>query len=120
MPAYNFQQQWADDVESGKKNCTIRRRRKRPTRAGDTLYLKAGMRTKHCRNLRTTVCKKVTSLEIIAFEVKLKGDYLSQPQITRLALRDGFESVEAFFKFFHRQYGYAVDDLELIEWPSKK
>ena len=39
MPAYNFQDRFADVVELGRKPHTIRPRRKHPTGPGQTLYL---------------------------------------------------------------------------------
>lgn len=116
MPAYNFKKEFAADIKSLKKRCTIRRQRSNPTRAGATLYLYTGMRTKNCQHLRTVVCKKIKTLEIIAFEVKLNGEYLEPHEIIKLARKDGFKNETEFFKFFHKLYGYAVDDLELIEW----
>ena len=116
MPAYNFKKEFADAVACKLKRCTIRRRRKRPTGAGDTLYHYTGMRTKNCRKLLQIVCEKVTPLEIVAFELKINGRYANDKEKIQLAERDGFDSVGAFFTFFHKQYGYAVDDLELIEW----
>lgn len=37
MPAYNFKAQFAEAVESGRKQQTLRKPRKRPTRVGDKL-----------------------------------------------------------------------------------
>jgi len=67
MPAYNFKERFAADVESGKKRQTIRRKRKRPTKPGDVLYLYVGMRTKRCRKLREAPCESVVSILIMGF-----------------------------------------------------
>lgn len=116
MPAYNFKSEFADLVKCKLKTCTIRKKRKRPTIAGDVLHLYTGMRSKSCRKLLTTHCAKVTPVQIIAFEIKLGGNVLNDNEKQQLAERDGFDGVESFFKFFHKQYGYATDELELIEW----
>jgi hypothetical protein len=59
MPAYNFKARFCELVENGSKRQTIRRRRARPTRIGDTLYLYTGMRRPGARLLRTVTCLSV-------------------------------------------------------------
>lgn len=127
MPALNFIKQFAPDVESGKKRCTIRRAGKRlPPKIGDQLSLYTGMRTSNCRLLRKEKCTEVTPvmlhikngnpemclgvilgtekcwIEVVAAEVK------------RLASEDGFASIDDFFSYFlgddDEFYGF------LIEW----
>lgn len=119
MVAYNFKSRWADDVAQKRKRCTIRPRRKRPTRPGDLLQLYTGMRTKNCRKLVSSdpTCKSVRPIIIHTAGVSLSGKLLSPRELDRLVKDDGFENVVAFFEFFEKTYGYPVrDDLELIEW----
>lgn len=117
MPAYNFKKQFAADVESGKKRCTIRRRRdNRPTRRGDHLALFCGMRTAQCRRLRDAVCESVQPIEIDAQGVVVNGNRLSRTGTLAIALADGFESPEEFIAFFKREYGLPTQDLEMITW----
>lgn len=128
MVAYNFQKQFAGDVESGKKRCTIRRAGKRlPPKDGDTLQLYTGMRTKYCRLL----CKgKCTDVNPVLFTRKngkpilcigvIVGTEKSWIQVVaseveRLAIEDGFKSTADFYAYF---LGNSEDDFcgFLIEW----
>lgn len=119
MPAYNFKGQFAELVEQGVKPHTIRPRRKRPTRVGETLYLYTGMRTRACRKLRIAACTRIRPIEIRTkkewLTVRLDGQLLSQADIGALARRDGFECAEAFSCFFLETYGPKFKG-ELIEW----
>lgn len=115
MPAYNFKQQFAEAVESGRKTQTIRRPRKRPPRPGDRLKLYTGQRTKSCRLLREVTCTQVLPIRLDRDSVRVSGTRLSETALTWLALADGFESGEQLLAFFERLYGLPVE-LELIAW----
>ena len=121
MPAYNFKGQFAELVEQGVKPHTIRPRRKRPTRVGETLYLYTGMRTTQCRQLLVATCTRILPIEIRTkkewLTVRLDGQLLSQAEIGALARRDGFESAEEFSVFFLNTYGPEFKG-ELIEWKT--
>lgn len=119
MPAYNFQKQFVDMIYSGEKTQTIRRRRKRPTLAGETLKLYTGMRTKNCTLIFETQCLRVTPIEILplAKAVVMNGNSLSEKELLDFVVKDGFDGVESFFNFFMR-YSYETlqDELEVIYW----
>ena len=120
MPAYNFQARFAELVRSGTKPHTIRTPRKRPTVEGDTLHLFTGMRTRKCARIGTVTCTSVTSIQIgknVMDEdhVLHDGRFLDRNEIEALALRDGFESAEAFFTYFRETYGPQFRG-ELIAW----
>lgn len=128
MVAYNFQKQFAGDVESGKKRCTIRRAGKRlPPKDGDILRLYTGMRTKNCRLLREGYCtdvnpvlftrkngKPVFCIGVIVGEEKSWIQVVAS-EVKRLASEDGFKSTADFFAFF---LGDSNEDFLgfLIEW----
>jgi hypothetical protein len=60
MVALNFMKRFASDVERGIKLRTFRLDgKRRPPRAGETLQLYTGMRTKSCRLLATAPCTYV-------------------------------------------------------------
>lgn len=69
MVAYNFQAQFADDVEHGFKTQTIRRDAR--CKSGDKLQLYTGQRTKNCRKLCDAICKRVTPIKICDTEMFL-------------------------------------------------
>jgi len=116
MPAYNFKAKFADAVESGRKRQTIRKRRKRPTRPGDRLYLYTGMRTKACRKLRENDCLSVEPMVIDVGSVRLAGRRLTMVEVDQLSVADGFERADDFFEFFEQHYGLPFDEAELIKW----
>jgi len=121
MPALNFKVQFAPAVESGEKTQTIRKVSKRPIRAGDTLYLKAGMRTKHCRSLGTATYTTVTPIKIYPVMVQLGEQVLmrSSAQTIKLAKLDGFEDFDSFASFFQRQYGLPFTGV-VIAWKLSR
>jgi len=119
MPAYNFKSRFAGSVESGEKAQTIRPMRKHPTKVGDTLYLFTGMRTKQCRRLRECTCISVEPIEIIPSGIKLNGRMLSTPETLVVMMKDGFDSIAAFYDFFREHYGIPCE-LELIKWGPKE
>jgi hypothetical protein len=127
MVAYNFSAQFANDVEVGLKAQTIRREGKRnPPEVGDELQLYTGMRTKHCRLLRNSICSKVTPIKILPKfgEIHIQAStrihwliFDSDKSLNALARHDGFHSYKELFDYFESQ----VDDNgvfkgHLIEW----
>ena len=90
-----------DAIKSGKKPHTIRFRDIPPI-VGENLFLWWKSRSKDRRFIGTTVCTKVQSIVIDRHleTVSLDGSRLSSEQIEKLALSDGFSSVEAFWSFF--------------------
>ena len=116
MPAYNFQKQFASDVERGFKRCTIRPRRKRPTVPGDILFLFTGQRTKQCRRLLTTACVAVEPITVTSASIRLDGRSLTTSAAHCLARADGFDTVEAFRSFFRKIYGLPTKNMEQISW----
>jgi hypothetical protein len=118
VPAYDFRERFAADVEAGWKRSTIRpKRKRRPTRPGDTLYLFTGQRTKHCRRLGEHVCRDVTPVDIGHGWVRLGGQMLGGEQVEELARADGFADSLAFFAFFAEVYGLPLlGRMERIRW----
>lgn len=120
MPAYNFQERFADPVEQGIKRQTIRKPRKRSTKVGDTLYLYTGQRTKHCRKLGQAVCKEVIPIRIGVLYVVIlyprdnkRRRILSIPEIEQLAKDDGFDSIADMERFFRKRLPFMG---EIIKW----
>jgi len=117
MPAYNFKLAFAESVQIGEKAQTIRKRRKRPTQPGDTLYLYAGMRSKRCRMLRQEVCTEVVPIDIEPRRVVVDGEILDLDGLDGLARADGFDSIEALWAFFDDTYGLPlIDQMCVVRW----
>ncbi len=116
MPALNFMAQFAFLVEQGSKLKTIRPKRKKPIKPGDTLYLYTGLRTKSCRLLRVSTCSHVSTVEIYHDCVKVDSVRLDWWFILDIfANRDGFDSWNEMMRFFKTQYGLPFVG-NLIEW----
>lgn len=119
MPLYGFQKQFAPMILNGSKPHTIRRKRKRPTKVGDVLYLYTGLRTKSCQFLLEDTCKKVVPVAIFPEigQVRLNGRLLQLHELLHFAVQDGFANYMEFFKFFER-YPREVREreLEVIYW----
>jgi uncharacterized protein YqfB (UPF0267 family) len=110
MPALNFAQQFAADVESGKKRQSIRARRKRAWQVGDTLHLFVGQRLGSCCRLGRATLLSVQQIQIdgakreVQLEKQTGADSYMAPlfddEVLELARADGFDSLDDFFKFF--------------------
>lgn len=118
MPAYNFKAQFADKVKTLTKRQTIRPKRKRPTKPGDTLYLYTGMRTRQCRKLLETKCKSVEPVDIyLEGDVWVNGQKLLPNELIAFVQADGFDNIADFLLFFDEVYGLPlIQEVELLTW----
>lgn len=121
MPAYNFKPQFVQAIRDGEKATTIRPPRRRPTRAGDTLYHYTGLRTKKATRIGTYRCVKVEPCVIHPgrMDMRIGGLACTNRAIAEIARADGFASAKAFFEFFARAYGSGVLEMELITWEPR-
>jgi len=123
MPAYNFKKEFADQVESGSKTQTIRKKRKRPTVVGDKIFLYTGMRTKECRPLgegEVFAVDEFTLFNHMKYRIGNEVCVAVYPENgMRLAQDDGFETWEEFVTFFDSTYGLPFEG-EIIHWTPRK
>ena len=115
MPAYNFKVEFAPLIEGGRKRQTIRKRRRRPTKVGDILYLYTGMRTKNCRSLGRVVCAAVHEITITEDGMELDGAPMVAWEQYQMAYSDGFDSIDEFRAFFRTHYGLPFHGV-VIQW----
>ena len=87
----------------------------RNPKAGQTLYLFTGMRTKNCQRLGEVICKKSETITIEDHAVVVGCHALTTAQENYLAKQDGFESFIEFKDFFINEYGLPFFGF-LIEW----
>lgn len=131
MPAYNFKRKFGGEVENGLRQAngqsvpvgarikrqTVRLRRKRPTKPGDTFYGYAGMRTKHCYKLGSAPVLSVEPVDIYNGNIKVNGRFLGPGERSKFIQDDGFVSEKEFFRFFEEHYGLPlVSRMEVIRW----
>lgn len=117
MALLNFQEQFANGVEFGKKSQTIRKQRKNPIKVGDTLYIYTGLRTKKARKLRTEKCKWVDQIRIycdgIGFDQR--WGLSSKRELDEFAQADGFDSFYEMARWFKKTHGLPFEGI-LIKW----
>jgi hypothetical protein len=118
-----FQERFAPAVARGTKPHTIRPRRKRRIRAGDTLDLRAWTgkpyRSKQ-RKLREVTCIAVMPIEVdrLRWLIWVKDSrtrLLDSIEALHLAQRDGFASLDEMFNWFEAMHGLPFKG-ELIAW----
>lgn len=81
MVAYSFNPRFEMPILSGAKSGTIRAvGRRRHARAGETLQLYVGQRTRHCRLLGAAFCTSVDPIEITV------GHWLGQPMLRAIGV----------------------------------
>lgn len=109
MPAYSFKERFANMVEHGYKNQTIRSGRKHAV-VGATAYLYTGMRTKACRKLGEGTLIAVLPVEIGRHAcgepyAVLNEAHLTHAPLDAFARADGFDDREEMTAWFEKQYG---------------
>ena len=121
MVAYSFKKRFVPLIEAGLKRQTIRGERKRHARRGEPLQLYFGMRTAHCRKIiDDPICEAVwpislwvpTKLEPCTIRFGGAGRYIDHD----FAVRDGFESVEDFTRFWFDTHGPGTFHGVVIGW----
>jgi hypothetical protein len=102
MVAFNFSPQFVEDVESGRKTQTIRQTSR--AKAGDTIQLYTGQRTKGCRKLGDAVCIDSMYIGMTACGITL-GDADRYPGTNDdFARADGFRDYAAMWGWFSERY----------------
>ena len=123
MVAINFQPNFADEVEWGKKRQTIRRAAR--CKPGDALQLYTGMRTKQCRKLGDAICTRIRPVVIRDTEMLLDGRIVFAGDARRddlgdhdndFARKDGFEGFMEMAEWFQARYGALPFEGVVIEW----
>lgn len=104
MPSLNFKPQFVAAIEQGKKRQTIRKLRKRPFKAGDTLYLFTRMRTVNCRRIGQFTCTQVKAIRIEPQRIFIEDELLTDRQCRELAVADGFADSVEMMRFFSTQH----------------
>jgi hypothetical protein len=123
MPAFNFQRQFADDVEHGRKSQTIRAKRRHRPKAGQTAHCFTGMRTSACRLLGRWPIVHVENVIIDDDRVILMdhsfddGCLVTDKELDRFARSDGFADWSSMLSWFEKTHGLPfVGDLVMWDW----
>jgi len=96
------------------KTTTIRAKRKRPFKKGDSLYLFAGQRTKYSQRLGKVTCRKTEAFVIEEespgiYKIIINGTVLSDEAAQDVALEDGFTTLKEMIKWFRKTHGFPFE-----------
>lgn len=124
MVAYNFQMRFAGAIESRRKRHTIRKNgRRRHARAGESIQLYTGMRTRSCRKLidPDPICDGAFPVEIVVDVEALRSVMVGGVAVRSLdafARSDGFKSAADMHAFWLDFHGVGLFQGTLIEWKE--
>ena len=103
MVAFNFQAQFAPDIRAGIKTQTIRKNAR--CKAGDTLQLYTGQRTRQCSLIGTATCAICEPITIAEDYISVGYFRLPSGDAAHIAKIDGFASLAAMRDWFREKYG---------------
>lgn len=118
MPAFNFKQTFASDVESGVKRQTIRAKRKHRPKAGQTAYCFHGMRTPKCRCLGAWPICRVRDVRINDCGILLDGGAVLDNDLNTFARADGFKTWPIMLEWFRATHCFPFHG-DLIQWDYR-
>lgn len=124
MGLYNFRARFVEPILAGRKQHTIRARRRYPERVGNTMHLYTGLRTKAARLLLRVPCMKIEDIAIVSgckhaggctcdAQVSVDGVELDHGERERLAVLDGFTSFAEMSAFWK---GRVPFDGQIVHW----
>ncbi|ADL00684.1 hypothetical protein [Brevundimonas subvibrioides] len=124
MVAYSFKARFGPLIRSGVKTQTVRADRKRHARAGETLQLYTGMRTRSCKLLATATCLKVSTIrfrfgEDPSIDLHGIGVTTCPGGLDHFARSDGFADWGDLAAFWAKEHP-GLDAFEgiLIQWTA--
>ena len=103
MGLYNFHRRFVPFIKNGTKKHTIRAERCHPDKAGNTLHLYQGLRTKKAKLIKRVECVKIEQIYIyrdFQTEVEIAGVPLTVSEKESLARRDGFKDFAEMMDFW--------------------
>ena len=122
MPAFNFQNRFAEDVRTGAKRQTIRAKRKVRPEPGQTAHCFTGMRTRQCERLGgwpivevadVVICRGIPRSGGVLF---IQGAMvLTIEELEQFAKNDGFDSWAEMLDWFKTNHGLPFYG-DLIAW----
>jgi hypothetical protein len=120
MPQYNFQEKFAPLILQGWKRSTFRKRREKPPKPGDILYLFTGQRTANCHKIGQYVCKshaigRLEAAPNYGLHFFIDGQRMPDFMTRCFALADGFRSVQEMRRWFESHYGLPFEG-DLVTW----
>lgn len=113
MPLLNFKKQFVPSIENGTKRQTVRAKRKKPIKVGDTLYLYTGLRTKQTKRIANAICTELWEIRINNASIVLCQEseterfmeLLTGKQLDDMAILDGFKDWQDMKQFWVDTHG---------------
>jgi hypothetical protein len=118
-----FKRRFEPFILDGSKTHTIRGKRQRPPRVGETCHCYVDPRQKTMRLLGRWPCVRVDDIHIsVAFDIFVNGELLAPVERNQLAWRDGFRSDvnEAYLEMSEFWRGRLPFDGTIIHWDFTK
>jgi len=122
MVAYSFQPRFVDSIRASAKRQTMRNRRRRHARPGETVHLYTGLRSNRCRLIGTATCTRVAAvaLDFDKNEIVVGASHIDMAEaLDRFARADGFahwDDLRGWFADTHD--AVAKWSGVLIEWSD--
>lgn len=126
-----FKKQFAPKILDGSKKFTIRNPRKREPKIGDQLFMYTGLRTKYTEKITSEhTLKGIQLVDILVrrqttvgglpvkvnnayyFRIKVDGRKLSDLELMRFFVSDGFKSRYDFADYWIEQLGEKIEHFE--------
>ncbi|HEX3856538.1 MAG TPA: hypothetical protein VHY30_04490 [Verrucomicrobiae bacterium] len=123
MPQVGFKKQFVPKVMTEEKPFTLRALRKdgRDTKAGQTLYMFTGLRTKQCRKFAEKPCRFAVTVNLSWRSILIPtiGSLKTPALLESFSRLDGFESYAAFCEFHKITEGMTAKPMRLVAWITR-
>ncbi len=114
-----FKPQFVPKIMDGTKKHTIREDKTNRWKVGMKMHMATGVSTKKYHEFNRESCKGIESIIIRRVGsiagIFVAGELLSKNEAYYLALRDGFDSLEDFFKWFNKDF-----EGKILHWTDFK
>lgn len=118
-----FHKQFVPKIKRGIKIHTIREDKHNRWKAGMTMHMATGVRTKKYKQFAKKKCISVQTIHIRHYdtissqwsEVFIDSREISNAEVILLARRDGFANKSEFFKWFDKDFNGRI-----LHWSDKK
>ena len=121
-----FDKRFIDPIRTGMKIHTLREDRLLRWKAGMTIQMATGIRTKQYKCFNETLCRGIQKVQILLDsmpQIWVDGKYLQNKEIELLAKNDGFYELSDFVTWFSkskylRDAGDNMIELRIIHWSD--
>ncbi len=121
-----FDKRFIDPIRTGMKIHTLREDRLLRWKAGMTIHMATGIRTKNYKCFNETLCRGTQKMQMLLDampEIYVDGRKLKHSEIELLAKNDGFYELADFVAWFSknkylREAGDKMIELRIIHWSD--